>query len=336
MGYGFLLSLSALLLLGLRQQSNCSRRQLENSQTAWFIAIGVLTTGYICLAWFSFFAKATKISRWTARIGLVISALALIAVWGYKQYQQQQIAQANQNKVIVVIAQFDGPEETYGLRNQILEQLNTSLQGDQDIKIIPINETVTIAQGSDYARQLGKQYQADLVFWGWYRPTENPNLTLHIENLSPSKFAALQQSETYKPQASIADLQSFSLQQKIGHQTSAFISFFSGFLFYKQKNYETAIVRFQQTFNQPDWTGEIPNLGDVYFYFASAYLFTSNYQEAIVNYGKAIRFNPQFTDAYINRGNAYAEQGQYTLAIADYNYAISNKSTVRHCLLRSG
>ena len=98
------------------------------------------------------------------------------------------VTQENQNKVIVVIAQFDGPEETYGLRNQILEQLNTSLGGDQDIKIIPINETVTIAQGSDYARQLGKQYQADLVFWGWYRPTENPNLTLHIENLSPANL----------------------------------------------------------------------------------------------------------------------------------------------------
>jgi len=35
-------------------------------------------------------------------------------------------------KVIVVIAQFRGPEETYGLRNQILEQLNTSLQADLD------------------------------------------------------------------------------------------------------------------------------------------------------------------------------------------------------------
>ena len=208
------------IIAGITPAIQLLQTTIGNSQTAWFIAIGVLTTGYICLAWFSFFAKATKISRWTARIGLGISALALIAVWGYKQYQQQQITQANQNKVNVVIAQFDGPEETYGLRNQILEQLNTSLQGDQDIKIIPINETVTIAQGSDYARQLGKQYQADLVFWGWYRPTENPNLTLHIENLSPSKFAALQQSETYKPQASITDLQSFSLQQKIGQQTS--------------------------------------------------------------------------------------------------------------------
>ncbi len=109
--------------------------------------------------------------RWTARIALIITFATLIAGWFYRQYQQQTGSQENQNKVIVAIAQFDGPEETYGLRNQILEELNTSLQGDQDIKIISINETVTIAQGSDYARKLGKQYQADLVFWGWYRPT---------------------------------------------------------------------------------------------------------------------------------------------------------------------
>ena len=293
-----------------------------DAQTAWNITVVALTACFVFLVWLSFFAKISKPWKRATRIALIFSGIILITLWSYKLFTQQMVKQANQNKVIVVIAQFDGPEATYGLRNQILEQLSTSLQGDQDIKIISINETVTIAQGSDYARQLGKQYQADLVFWGWYRSTENPSLTLHIENLSPSKFAVLQQSEIYKPQASIADLQSFSLQQKIGYQTSALISFLSGLLLYNSNKYDIAITRFQQALSQPDWSNEMLNQGDVYFYFANAYLDTGKYKDAISNYDKAIQINPQFADAYSSRGNAYAKQDQYTLAIADYNYAI--------------
>ncbi|HEY9152056.1 MAG TPA: hypothetical protein VIN60_04155, partial [Anaerolineales bacterium] len=235
-----------------------------DTQIAWNAAVVALAFLAIFLIWFSFFAKIAKVWKWVARILLIITVISPVGVWVYKQYKQQLTVQENQNKVIVVIAQFDGPEETFGLRNQILEQLNASLGGDKDIKIIPINETVTIAQGSTYARQLGQQYQADLVFWGWYRPTENPELTLHIENLSPSKFDVLQQSETYKPQATIAELQSFSLQQKIGEQTSTLVSFLGGLLSYKAQDYETAIKRFQYALNQPDWSNELINQVNAY------------------------------------------------------------------------
>ena len=166
----------------------------DTQTVTWVIAIVGLSIWLIFLGWVGFsnstaYRKAVwpigatiketapnynPFWQWIARIALIITVVVLIAGWFYRQYQQQQVEKANQNKVIVVIAQFDGPEGTYGLRNQILEQLNTSLQGDQDIVIIPINETVTTAQGSEYARQLGKQYQADLVFWGWYRPNRKP------------------------------------------------------------------------------------------------------------------------------------------------------------------
>ena len=294
----------------------------DTQTVTWVVAVAALAVLLIFLIWFSFFAKSTKSGQWAARGGLISTIVALIAILAYRQHQQQVVAQQNQNTVIVVIAQFDGPEETYHLRDEILEQLNKSLQGDQDIKIIPVNETVTVPQGSDYARQLGKQYQADLVFWGWYGPTENPNLTLHIENLSLAKFIVFQESKTYKPQASISDLKSFSLQQEIGQQTSALISFLSGILFYKRQNYELATERFQQALDQPEWSSEMLNQGDTYFYLANCNLFSGKYQEAIVNYDKAIQINPQFADAYYNRGLSYAYQGQNAQAIPSYTQAI--------------
>ena len=45
--------------------------------------------------------------------------------------------------------------------------------------------------------------------------------------------------------------------------------------------------------------------------------------EAIAQYGEAIRLNPQLFQAYFNREIIYAELGEYQRAIEDYDQAIS-------------
>jgi hypothetical protein len=89
---------------------------------------------------------------------------------------------------VVLIAAFEGPEEVYGLRNEIIENLNADFSDDEKIEIVIIDNVITLTQGSDYARKLGERRLADVVIWGWYRPTENPNITIHIENLSPEQL----------------------------------------------------------------------------------------------------------------------------------------------------
>ena len=49
---------------------------------------------------------------------------------------------------------------------------------------------------------------------------------------------------------------------------------------------------------------------------------SKKYKEAIKNYDKAIKINPQFAEAYVNRGLAEAKLGQYKEAIQDYDKAI--------------
>ena len=50
-------------------------------------------------------------------------------------------------------------------------------------------------------------------------------------------------------------------------------------------------------------------------------------QQAIEDYGEAIRLEPQYAKAYYNRGNAYAVQGKHQQAIEDYDEAISLSPT---------
>jgi Tfp pilus assembly protein PilF len=59
-------------------------------------------------------------------------------------------------------------------------------------------------------------------------------------------------------------------------------------------------------------------------FFEQGKKFTSaeNADQAIDNYSKAIKINPNFAKAYNNRGIAYVWKKKYDLAIADFNKAI--------------
>ena len=46
------------------------------------------------------------------------------------------------------------------------------------------------------------------------------------------------------------------------------------------------------------------------------------YDQAILDYNKALKINPRYAEAYNNRGVAYRRKGQYDRAISDYNKAL--------------
>ena len=52
------------------------------------------------------------------------------------------------------------------------------------------------------------------------------------------------------------------------------------------------------------------------------YMELEKYYEAIAEYSKAIKLNPDDADAYYNRGIAYRKLGNYKDAIVDYSSAI--------------
>ena len=133
--------------------------------------------------------QATQTASWVQQIQATQNALATQQASQTQQAQATQYSQATaqaqqemENKLVVVIATFEGPEEVYGVRNEIVESLNSAFAQDEEVKIVTVYDVVTPDMSSSYARNLGKQYFADLVIWGWYRPTENPNITVHIEN----------------------------------------------------------------------------------------------------------------------------------------------------------
>lgn len=248
---------------------------------------------------------------------LAITVLGgVIGGLGWQSYNKTQ-----EDKVVVLVAQFDGPEENYGLHDQIMEDLRQATKGYTDTEIIDGKEVVTAGQGSEYANELGKEVKADLVIWAWYRPIENPNITIHIENLSASEVVDIKESEIYQPDATLAQLRSFEIQRQLGSETTSLVTFLTGMLRYKAEDYQTAIDRFEQALKRYD-NSSLVNQSNLLFSLGTSYLAPGNYNSAISYFDKVIEITPQAAEAFINRSTAYYGLRDYQRAAQDLDKAI--------------
>jgi tetratricopeptide (TPR) repeat protein len=286
----------------------------EGYQQFLLLALIILVVLWLIVLWLLFKQRNVYVILW-----LAVTILAGVVVWnGWHSYLQ-----AREDKLVVLIATFDGPEEVYGLRNEILEKLNEIFLNDATVEIESVNEIITPEgdSSSPRAAKLGKSFQADLVIWGWYRPTENPNITIHIENLTPTQIEVLKESETYEPKATLAQLESFEIQKQLGSETSTLISFLIGMLKYKNGDYQAAIERFEQVLLQNDISTFVSRF-DLFFNLGYSYNELGEYQRAVQNYDQAIDINPESAAAYFNRGESYYFLQQYLEAVQSQNKAI--------------
>lgn len=261
----------------------------------------------------------SPIVQYIARLSLIL--VFVLGLFGIGVLFQRR--QALQNKLVVLIATFQGPEEVYGLRNEIIEKLNADFPNNNDVEIIKINDIITPNQGSSYAHVLGQSYLADIVLWGWYRPTQNPNITIHIENLSPDQALPLDKSETLRPIVTLSELETFSFQEEAGQETSALISFIAGFIQYKSDNYSQALIWFDDAVRKiPNRTILLKNQADIYSYRGYTNLFLEYDEQAITDFSMVIQLDSQNAESYSTRGFAYAYQGKYDESMDDYSKAI--------------
>jgi tetratricopeptide (TPR) repeat protein len=285
------------------------------------------------------FEKQPEYSRFHRLVATSsLALLGLLAIAGtvllLQHWQEQERIRAElEEKLIVVIAAFDGPEEVYGLRNEIIESLNASFFDDNNILILSIDEVITPGQGENYARHIGEQQLADVVIWGWYRPTENPNITIHVENLSPQELGIVNERKSLRPSVILQQLESFTFQQRIGAEISAFIHTLMGFLEFQMSNYQESINQFDTAISKlPQQPLFLANQVDIYFYRATAEALLGNNTSAIDDYQAVILLKQdelvtsklEISFVFNNRGIVYGNMGSYQQAIQDFDTAINH------------
>jgi tetratricopeptide (TPR) repeat protein len=229
----------------------------------------------------------------------------------------------DEEKLNILLAALDGPEATYGFRDQMLNELNADFSGDETVQIIPVDIAILVSQGSEAARELGIRYHADLVIWGWYRDTEPPNITIYIENLVPEQLLPLETSRTLQPDATLAELNSFRFQNMTAQEMSAFISFLAGFFEHQAGDNENAIAYFNKSLKDLEGGAMMfENQAEIYFYRGSARFLLGMYDPAIEDFNESIKLGAERPSVYNNRGNVYLDLGENDLALEDYTKAI--------------
>ena len=83
------------------------------------------------------------------------------------------------------------------------------------------------------------------------------------------------------------------------------------------RNYEQAIIDYTRAI------GLDPDYAEAYNNRSTAHLVMENYGQTVVDCSRAIELAPDFVASYVNRGIAYSGLREYDLALADFEYALS-------------
>ncbi len=278
------------------------------------------------VVWGIFLYLLYKIKNIAFSIGLAITMVAIVIAgiwWTSAKRAEEERIRAKQEKIIILVATFDGPESVYDLRGEMVQKIRDATENYGDTEIIDSPVLVTKSEGKEKARQLGKENYADIVIWASYRGIENPNITIYIEYLFPAEEFPKQinDSQRFSPEANLDQLQQTVIQKELGADASALIAYIVGQARFAAEDYETARIRFEQALEQ-NQKSVFFSSEEVLVDIGNCYLFSSQYEKAVEYFTKAIKENPDFARAYSNRGVAYRDLGLHQFAIGDYTYAI--------------
>ncbi len=314
--------------------------QSDSETINWVVVILATLFWFICLAWiicssekkrnglsYSYGKRFREPYRNLAKLLFVISVISSFTFAFAYINRINEIRRIRQDKIVVLIAAFDGPEDVFRVQNKIIERLRSETSGLEEVLIVSIKEVITPVDGSEYAQDLGTQNDADLVIWGWYAPTENTSFTVHVEMLAPKDYSeyVLDESEIFEPFVLLNSLNSFSWQQELGTDTSALVVFLSGLLYQREGNYSESAIRFTKALELSSKSDAIVNDSDIFLYRGGAYTMSGRPEEAISDFSSIISNDPQYELMWLvfnERGATYADIGNFDLAMSDYNESV--------------
>lgn len=292
---------------------------------------------------------------------VLASTIFGVGYTGVKNYQEWQL---KENKFVILVADFIGPDpENYQVTDELIKQLRSALQPYDDSVVLALGEAVEEAKGSEYAQTVGLENQADILLWGRYSVLEDEVvLNIHIENLTVS-MTDMPSSLEYQNIPQVEGKKHFEFREHFSQEMGAFTLFMAGMARYELEDFASAEVRFTSALEQNAWPDDLLNQATVYYlrgltrtWLAMTPDSPTNQNEyrsqAIADLTEAIQAFPEAEDAYFYRGQAYFQQAireskgnstptensdrLYRLALEDMTTAIQNSSEPSiHYLMRA-
>lgn len=260
-------------------------------------------------------------SRLRALSGIIaVPIITILGFIGWHYYQSQP-----PNKIIVLVANFEGPgPENYRVTETIIEQLRGAIKKYDDVEVKTLKKAITAQEGSDLAREEGREQKARIVLWGWYGKTkERVIITIYFEVIQKPRGLALNMDKQIL-NLEVSALESFIIQEQLSEEMSFLTLLTLGLIRYDAEDFQGAITRFNDALNNHRPVQMI-NAEVIYFYRGTSYAEIGEHDKAIEDWDLAIDLNPNIAEVYHNRGKALKDEGQLDLAIKDFDMAISLK-----------
>jgi tetratricopeptide (TPR) repeat protein len=237
-------------------------------------------------------------------------------------------------KIIILIADFIEPDPQNNRFTQtIYEELDRAIKGRTDLQVQMLGEPISYKQGSDFARSRGKERDASIVLWGSVgEMKENVQTTVNFEVLeTPVYFLSRLRSlskdcgdelirRTFT--TPVREFNKFDLQAGVSRQLNALTFLTIGMALGKTADYGLAIEYFNQALAEWGKSGEILKSATINFWRGNAYSLNGEWDLAISDFNKVIKFQPKNGMAYNNRGRVYNQKGDWKNAMADFSKAI--------------
>jgi tetratricopeptide (TPR) repeat protein len=227
-------------------------------------------------------------------------------------------------KLIILVADFEGPDpQNYRVTDVIYSNLVRATRKYPEVEIKRLKDTISAAQGSEVAREKGRNEKAQIVIWGWYgKPKLKMIVDAHFEVLQNSIPLPFHQSdETVILEE--AKIETFEVQLQLSREMKYLVLLCSGLARYQKRDYEEAITRFNEALAETSVPEQIVYPGAIYFYRGSAFLHTRQLELAFKDFSKAVEIDPGRPENYTNRGTIFLAKGQIDAAIDDFSKALT-------------
>lgn len=233
--------------------------------------------------------------------------------------------------LLVVIANFEPISKENKKAKEYSETISFDLwTGLKQIKEkdseVPMEDPKLLGEvirDEEKAVEKGREMGAHLVVWGYVKYEEvagnvdfyfKPIVTC-VHPLGPNKIE-LEERQPKPPFSSrslLTEPEVFEFRKRKIEETTDMVSFVHGLAVFKQQDYQGAINIFKGI-KDPD--------AEVFFWHGTALMFSECLEDAIEQFDKAIKINPQHAVAWNNKGVLLSRLGKYEDAITYFDKAL--------------
>lgn len=175
------------------------------------------------------------------------------------------------NKIRVLIANFgDLENQNDAITETLIEELTEATRSYSNVEIIPLNERISAPQGKETALSKGREQNASIVIWGWFKRSDtNVLINVHFETLSDVPNIP-RINDRIQIVEDIPRFDSFAIQLSLSKEMSFLTLASLGLINFALEDFDSAIKCFTEALSRTNQSNDAIALSEIYLYRALA------------------------------------------------------------------